>query len=215
MKGVIYPGVFITLEGGEGSGKSVLCQRLARLFKRRALVTREPGGTAVADKIRKILLVPSSEKIAPLTELLLYSAARAQHLQQKIIPALKKGKIVFCDRFTDATVAYQAYGRGLGLSLIQQCNQIATLGLKPDLTFLLDCPPEVGLKRARRRFQRQRGKKEDRLEREKISFHRRVRQGYLKLARAEKKRFQIVDAQQEETVVFKKIVEGLKAYEIL
>ena len=168
---------FITFEGGEGAGKTTQIKYLAECLAPKVVVTREPGGTAVADQIRATLLDPKN-KISPELELLLYEAARRDHVENIIRPALKAGKIVLCDRFTDATIAYQGFARGLSLKLIDNLNTIATGGLKPDLTFLFDLSPKIGLNRATKR-----NPTKDRIESEKIAFHEKVRKGYLTLAR--------------------------------
>jgi dTMP kinase len=157
-------------------------------------LTREPGGCAIADKIRAILLDADHAAMTPLTELLLYAAARNQHLNDTVRPALEAGVIVLCDRFTDATIAYQGYGRGLDLDLIGRLNVLATNGLAPGLTILMDCPVEVGLGRALSRINGTQGAKEERFERESLRFHESVRAGYLALAQGEPDRFAIVDA---------------------
>ena len=144
-------GLFITFEGGEGCGKSTQSLLLYEMLKKkgyRAVHTREPGGTKVSEAVRRIILDPES-RIAPMAELFLYETARVQHIADVILPALKAGKIVVCDRFTDATIAYQGYGRGLDLSIINNLNTIAACGLKPDLTIYIDIPPATGLSRAR------------------------------------------------------------------
>lgn len=193
-------GLFITFEGGEGSGKSTQARLLAEELKKRQIPvvhTREPGGTSIAESVRKVLLNPAS-RIAPLTELLLYEAARAQHLAEVVIPALRAGRTVICERYTDATEAYQGFGRGLDLRAIKTLNAIATDGLSPDLTFLLDVPVKRGLSTARglakrlsRRAARTNGG--DRMERESAAFHGRVRRGYLRLAQGNKRRFRVID----------------------
>ncbi len=185
-------GIFITFEGGEGTGKTTQIKELARVLKKQGipvLVTREPGGTPLADKIRCILLDASNKHIAPEEELFLYELARRDHVSEVIQPALKKGMIVLCDRFTDATMAYQGYGRSLSKKKIEVLNQAATGGLTPDKTFVFDMPVRTGLKRAKDRCGTL-----DRLEQEKVSFHERVRKGYLTLARKEKKRFRVLKA---------------------
>jgi dTMP kinase len=169
-------GIFITLEGTDGVGKTSHCLLLKIWLKKRrikVLLTREPGGGSVSEKIRKILLDPKT-KIEDLTELFLYQAARVEHVEKIIQPALKKGTVVICDRFTDATVAYQGFARGIPLSTIQILNQIATGGLVPDLTLWLDHPPKQALKKARAR-----NKKRDRLENQGFHFQQKVRKGYL------------------------------------
>lgn len=184
---------FITLEGGEGVGKS---SNMAFVVDTLAaagipyIQTREPGGTALAESIRELLLEPRDEPMAELAELLLVFAARAQHLQHKIIPALKAGTWVVCDRFTDATIAYQGAGRGLSVAVIQQLRQLVQAELQPDITLLLDAPIEVGMGRASRRGEL------DRFEREQGDFFQRVRQGYLDQAHAEPERYRVIDASQ-------------------
>ena len=188
--------LFITLEGIEGSGKSTQIRRLADYLNKRGLpvlLTREPGGCVIADAVRAILLDPKNQAMTARTELLLYAAARSQHVEQVILPALAAGTTVLCDRFFDATTAYQGGGRGLDGELIAQLNAIATGGLQPDLTLLLDFPAEEGLSRARHRNQQDNLLDEGRFELEALDFHRRVRQRYLELAQREK-RFRVIDA---------------------
>ena len=187
---------FITLEGGEGSGKTTQIRLLreALLTKEFPVTpTREPGGTPVGQMVRAILLDGEHPPIDPLAELLLYSADRAQHVAEVIQPALADGHVVLCDRFTDATLAYQGYGRRLELATIIQLNLTATRGLLPNLTLLLDCPVETGLGRSKARLQKE-NSREDRFENEEIAFHERVRQGYLELAKANAGRFRVFDA---------------------
>jgi dTMP kinase len=201
-------GLFITFEGIEGSGKTTQIRRLKRYLTERGIpcvVTREPGGSPIGEKIRNILLNPDHGQIAPLTELLLYEAARSQHVEEVIKPLLKKGTVILCDRFSDASLAYQGYGRGIELELIKKLNRLATDRIQPDVTFLLDCPPRVGLRRAIDRNQRGETAKEDRFERESLSFHRRVRKGYLALAKPHPKRVKLIDAGQGEGKVFETI----------
>ncbi len=189
-------GLFITLEGGEGSGKSTQARLLADYVRQQEIPvvhTREPGGTSIAESVRRVLLHPKG-RVAPLTELLLYQAARAQHLAEIVSPALRAGSVVICERFTDATEAYQGYGRGLNLSQIRVLNDIATGCLRPDRTFLLDVPVPKGLSAARglaKRLSRHGAKARggDRMERESSLFHERVRRGYLALARRDPRRF--------------------------
>lgn len=187
---------FITFEGIEGSGKSTQILALGRqleLHGYRVLTTREPGGCPIADAIRAILLDPANRDLRPRAELLLYAAARAQHVEQVIRPALATGTVVLCDRFADATTAYQGGGRKLDAGLVAQLNAIATAGLTPDLTLLLDCPVELGLPRARQRNQQEFLHDEGRFELEDLEFHQRIRTAYLALAAGET-RFRIVDA---------------------
>jgi dTMP kinase len=202
--------MFITFEGTEGSGKSTQVRLLADFFKSVSLdclVTREPGGTEIGKKIRSILLDAMNAKITAFTELLLYEADRAQHVEEIIRPALVNGKIVLCDRFFDATVVYQGYVRGANLDLVDYLHKTILKGLKPDLTFLLDCPVDIGLKRAWKRIANTAGKaKEDRFEQEAVQFHEKIRQGYLRLAKIEPERFYVIDATQEPSVIHDNIV---------
>ncbi len=200
--------LFITFEGVEGSGKTTQIQRLRKYFTRKGIpckVTREPGGCPIGEKIRKILLNPDHQEMVPVTELLLYEAARAQHVKMIIKPFLKKGGIVLCDRFSDATLAYQGYGRRMDLKWIGQLNRLSSQGIGPDITFLLDCPTDMGLERALQRNRILKREREERFEREKIQFHRRVRRGYLAIARKEPRRVKVIDTRDGEDRVFEKI----------
>jgi dTMP kinase len=191
-------GYFITLEGIEGSGKTSQASYMIDLFTSLSLPfisTREPGGTPIAGEIRKILVESHDEQLDGLTELFLYNAARIQHLKELIRPALAQGKIVVCDRYVDATIAYQAYGRGLPLDQVVQINQWATESLMPDLTLLFDCDPKLGLKRSWDRLHHE-SSNEDRFESESLDFHTRVREGYLEIAETNPKRFVVIDARQ-------------------
>jgi len=186
--------LFITLEGMEGAGKTTQIDRLAALLEGRGLtclVTREPGGTPIGQRVRQIVLDSRNDHLLPGAELLLYVADRIQHLDQVIRPALAAGRTVICDRFFDATVAYQGRARGLDLELIYRLHGVLCGGLKPDLTLLLDLPVTTGLARARRRGLDPR---ECRFENEALAFHQRVRQGYLDLASSEPQRFCTIDA---------------------
>lgn len=184
-------GRFITLEGGEGAGKSTNLEWLAERLReagRAVTVSREPGGTELAERIRAVLLQPGPEAMADTTELLLVFAARAQHLAARIRPALARGDWVLCDRFIDATWAYQGAGRGLDGRHIATLEALVLQGLEPDRTLLFDVPPEVGLARAGKRSA------PDRIEREQLDFFVRVRQCYLERAAAEPERFRVLDA---------------------
>lgn len=190
--------MFITFEGIEGCGKSTQIRLLAQALEtagHRVLVTREPGGCPIADQIRAVLLNAENSAMAPLTEVLLYAAARAQHLAELVAPALQSGMTVLCDRFSDATRAYQAFGRGLDRAMVEGLNSLACAGIAPSLTLLLDCPVEVGLSRARSRIDASSGPREERFELESLNFHQRVRDGYLTLAAEEPARFCLIDAQ--------------------
>ncbi len=189
--------LFINFEGGEGSGKSFQARALYRRLSRLdipALLTHEPGGTPFGERLGRWLKWSEGTDISPMTELLLFNASRAQLVTEVIQPNLKNGKIVICDRYTDSTVAYQSYGRGLDLETVRAINNAATQGLIPDLTVLLDIPIEEGLARKRAR-------KQDRFEQEDISFHKKVREGYLKLAAGDPERWLVVDASQSKAKV--------------
>lgn len=182
---------FITLEGGEGAGKSTCLAFIRDFLAQRGLplvVTREPGGTPLAEEIRQLLLARREEQVAPNAELLLMFAARAQHLQQVILPALSRGDWVLCDRFTDATYAYQGYGRHQPMQTIRDLERLVQGDLQPGLTLLLDLPVQEGLARAAARAEK------DRFESEQDAFFERVRQGYRDRAAAEPARFRVIDA---------------------
>lgn len=194
-------GCFITFEGIEGCGKTTQIRLLAEALVssgRRVTLTREPGGCPIADKIRAILLDAENSGMTPLAELLLYAAARAQHIADVVAPALERGDIVLCDRFTDATLAYQGFGRNLDLAVINRLNDLAAASWRPQLTILLDCPVATGLGRAIARIEAVGTAKsgqplEERFEKESLDFHERVRNGYLSLAAADPERFIIID----------------------
>lgn len=198
---------FIVFEGPEGAGKTTQIKRLVNRLSQSnisPIVTREPGGTPAADAIRSVILDPSLE-INPLTEFLLYSASRAQHVDEVIKPALDAGRTIVCDRFFGASIAYQGYGRGLELSFINELSTRVTQDLKPDLVLLLDIDPELGLKRIAERGQK------DRLELADISFHRRVREGFLSQA-MEDSTWRVLNANQNEDRVAELIWEAVKSY---
>jgi len=198
--------MFITFEGIEGSGKSTQLRLVAEKFPS-AVATKEPGGTPVSDRIRAILLDGTSV-IDPIAELLLFAASRRQHVVEVIRPTIERGGIVLCDRFTDATLAYQGFGRLLDLDKLRALNDWATDALRPDLTLIYDLPEEVGLHRARSRNATA-AEDEGRFEAEDLRFHRRVREGYLALAEAEPKRFAVVDADGTIEEVFARTMETL------
>jgi len=205
--------LFITFEGIDGCGKTTQISRFAATLGKRGipiLVTREPGGTEIGQAIRDILLDVDNTNIAPLAELFLYAADRAQHVAEVIKPALGANKWVISDRYLDATIVYQGvvlkdYG-----SLIEVLNREATLDCQPDITFLLDCPAEVGLERIAKRDQQE--KKRDRFERKTLDFHIKIRYGYLALANKHKDRFRIIDGTLAEQRVAKKISEVISPY---
>jgi dTMP kinase len=183
-------GMFITFEGIDGSGKSTQLRLAAAFLRERrvaVLETREPGGTSLGEEVRRLLLDPR-RPVTPMAELLLYAASRAQHVAEVVRPALARGEVVLCDRFADATVAYQGGGRGLPHDLLAAVNHVATGGLRPDLTFLFDVGPSVGRSR-----QAERGRAPDRLEEEAEAFQRRVRTAYLEIARGDPERVVVLD----------------------
>lgn len=203
-------GRFITLEGIEGAGKSTIAQIARDWLSARGisvLVTREPGGTLLAERVREIVLQRDSEHISPLTETLLMFAARGIHLENLIRPALARGDWIICDRFTDATRAYQAGGRGVDPALIEQLATALHGDLAPDCTLLLDLPVRLGLERARRR-----GAEEDRFEQEREQFFERVRYAYLALARREPHRVHVVDAGQSLQSVQAQVIAVLEGF---
>lgn len=199
--------MFITFEGIEGSGKTTQLRRLAERMPD-VVVTKEPGGTPTADRIRSILL-ESSSTLDPVAEVLLFAASRRQNVVEVIKPALEAGRVVLCDRYTDATLAYQGFGRGLDLDRLRWLNDWATRSLPPDLTLLFDLPEQTGLSRARRRNDSA-PTDEGRFESEDLRFHRRVREGYLALAAAEPRRYAVIDAAGTEDEVFQRMIEVLR-----
>jgi dTMP kinase len=193
-------GYFITFEGVEGCGKTTQIRLLAERLRAHGFntkLTREPGGCGIADKIRAILLDADNRDMSPMTELMLYAAARAQHVSDIIVPALNVGNVVLCDRFSDATVAYQSFGRGIDRGVIDTLNSHACQGVTPNLTILIDCDPSVGLARARQRIDSSSGPREERFELEEIAFHRRVCEGYRQLAAEQSHRFVIIEGSDE------------------
>jgi dTMP kinase len=204
--------LFITFEGIEGCGKSTQAKRLVNHLRELAVplvFTLEPGGTTVGQKIRRILLDSRNQHLSPLAELLLYAADRAQHVEEVIKPALEQDKWVLCDRFFDATTVYQGYARGLDMKLIVTLNEKASPGIRPDITFLIDCAVEVGLERALKRNKIQLQEGQDRFEREKKDFHEAVREGYLTVAMEDRERFVVVDGtlkeDELEEIIFKHV----------
>ena len=225
LEGSIMRGVFIVFEGIDGSGKTtqinILYEKLLRHGKNKSvnsdkiLLTREPGGTSTSELIRSILLNPANDKLCARTEALLYAAARAQHVEEKIKPALSLGKIVICDRFVDSTIAYQGYGRGQDLDFLQGLNQLATDGLKPDLTILMDLPVHAALDRLNNR--QGSGIKKDRLESEHASFYEKIREGYLQISGINiggsgvcSSNYLVVDAGQELDIINWEIISALE-----
>jgi dTMP kinase len=204
-----HKGRFVSVEGIEGVGKSTNIEFIRNLIetnKHEVIVTREPGGTELGEEIRSLLLGHREDNMSDITELLLMFAARAEHLHKVIIPSLSDGKWVVCDRFTDATFAYQGGGRNMDKNLICQLENLVQQGLKPDITILLDLPVEIGLERAGQRSA------PDRFESEKIDFFHRVRDAYLELAQQEPQRFHVIDASQALADVQQDIKNSLTPY---
>lgn len=200
-------GYFISVEGGDGSGKSTQMQRIEAYLTemgQEVLLTREPGGTPMAEKIREMILDPANRDLTGRAEMLLYAAARAQHVEEKILPALRAGKTVLSDRFTDSSIAYQGFGRGLG-DMVAEGNRIATDGLEPDLTIFLNITPAAGMARKNR----QDGHVLDRLEQEQAAFHEAVYAGYLALAKENSGRIANIDADRPAEAVFADIRKAL------
>jgi dTMP kinase len=204
-------GIFITLEGVEGSGKTTQAALVADALRKegcRVTLTHEPGGTRAGEAIRAIFLDPAvSLDVA--AELLLVLADRAQHVREKLKPALAAGEIVISDRYSDSTVAYQGYGRGFDLKLLGELNRLASDGIRPDLTIVLDCPVETGLERTRARVH---GgvRAPDRFEGEQVEFHRRVREGFLEIARSEPARVMVLDSTQPKPTVTSAILDAVR-----
>lgn len=205
--------MLITFEGIEGSGKTTQIKHVARFLKKigkASIITREPGGTNIGIQIRTILLDSRNKNIDPISELLLYVADRVQHAREVIIPGLASGKLVLCDRFFDATLVYQGFARGLDIVLIRKLHHMMLDNLTPDVTILLDLPPEIGLSRAWKQInQKIRSGSETRFEEERLLFHEKVRSGYLKLAQAEPDRFSIIGAALGEEQVREDILKTL------
>jgi dTMP kinase len=207
---------FIAFEGIEGCGKTTQLRMAGEYLTAQGfscLTTDEPGGTPLGKRIREMLLNIGPYAISPRTELLLFVAARVQHVQEVILPALEQGKWVLCDRFIDATLAYQGFGRGLDRTVIEDLHDFSSASLTPALTILLDMPMEEGLGRALARIARLQGvNREDRFEREDMAFHQRVREGYLALAAEHPERYRIIDGAREIALVHKDVCRELLAF---
>lgn len=204
-----YPGLFISLEGGEGAGKStsiVLLQRELEAKGYKVLVTREPGGIRIAERIREVILNTEYTEMDPHTEALLYAAARRQHLVEKVIPALENGVIVISDRFVDSSLAYQGYARGLGIDAVWKINQFAVQTVMPDVTYWLDIAPDVGL----RRIEANQLREVNRLDQEALSFHYKVQEGYQIIAQHHPDRIVRIDAAQAPEAIVLHMMENLQ-----
>jgi dTMP kinase len=203
-------GILITFEGIDYSGKTTQAKKLFNYLRRKrykVMFLREPGGEKVSESIRQVLLSSRNVGMSPLSELLLYMASRAQLVSKVILPALKQGKIVICDRFYDSSLAYQGYGRGLDKKMIEYLNRISVSNTKPDLTILIDIPIKIFVQRMR-----ENDKKKDRIEKEKIDFYRRVREGYLKIAQKEKRRFRIIDGSNKIEEVWEEVKSSIDVF---
>ncbi len=200
--------MFITFEGGEGSGKTTCINRVVETLQKEGkeiVLTREPGGTPISEEIRNVILDKKNTDMDPRTEALLYAASRRQHIVQKILPSLKEGKIVISDRFLDSSLAYQGVARGLGIDEIFKVNQYATEGLEPDVTFFFDIEPEEGLRRISANSERE----VNRLDVEKLSFHHNVRNAFLELAKRYPNRIVVIDASQDKDGVYNSVMKEI------
>ncbi len=192
-------GIFITFEGCEGSGKSTQAKKLYTYLRKndyRCILTHEPGGTKISERIRRILLEKSHSTLSPLTELFLYLASRSQHTEELIIPAIQDGNIVISDRYADSSLAYQGAAREISIETVRKLNAIVTKGCNPEITFLIDIDPNKGLKRLKGR---------DRIENEKVTFHRKVREAYICLSKKELSRIKVIDGTKTKEEIFKEI----------
>lgn len=198
---MVNSGIFITLEGPEGAGKTTIAQRIMENLKQEGypvIYTREPGGVSISEQIRQVLLNKQNTEMDIRTEALLYAAARRQHLVEKVIPALETGTIVLCDRFIDSSLAYQGYARGLGIEEVYKINEFAANGTMPDLTLYFDISPEIGL----RRIQQNKEREVNRLDLETLDFHQKVREGYWQLLERFSERIMKINAEQPIELVF-------------
>ncbi|WP_248929120.1 dTMP kinase [Paenibacillus hamazuiensis] len=202
-------GLFITFEGPDGAGKTTQLKGLAAQLQAQGhevVVTREPGGTAISDQIREVLLSPNNREMVDQAEVLLYAASRAQHVHELILPALEAGKIVLCDRFIDASMAYQAFGLGVDEETVRSINRFASSGLQPRRTYMLDVPVEISLTRLGRRQQTVSGANLDRIELKTAEYHRKVREGFQRIAEQNKDRVVLIDANRPEEEIAKDIL---------
>jgi len=198
------PGIMIVCDGSNGAGKTTVIETVVQHIKaqgRDVVVTREPGGTPIGEKIREVILSPDTPEMCDMTELMLFAAARAQHIKEKILPALAEGKVVVSDRFDSATISFQHYARGLDINLINQLNDLALDGFSPDKTIVLDLDPEIGLQRVHSR-----GEGLDRLEDQELAFLTRARNGYLAQASENPDKFHVVDASMSKELVAEEVL---------
>ncbi|WP_339060711.1 dTMP kinase [Tepidibacillus marianensis] len=208
-------GLFITFEGPDGAGKTTQVNQLAKYIQEQGfdyLATREPGGTEISNKIRQILLNPDHQELRDQTEILLYASSRAQLVHEVILPALNEGKIVLCDRYIDASIAYQAYGLGINRKIVEEINRFASSSLKPDRTYLMDIQPEVGRKRLINRDKTEFGNQLDRIEQKQLEYHERVYKGFMDIAFEEPERVVKVAANDSVEEIFKKIREDFDLF---
>lgn len=202
-------GIFITIEGPDGSGKTTILQMLAENLEKEGyavVATREPGGIDIAEQIRKVILDPENTAMDPRTEALLYAAARRQHLAEKVKPALNAGKVVLCDRFVDSSLAYQGHARGLGIDEVYSINEFAIESMMPAMTLYFDVAPEIGLER----INKNKGREVNRLDMEKLEFHQKVREGYMIIAERFPDRIAQIDASKELAAVYKQAEAKIK-----
>lgn len=203
-------GIFVTFEGPDGAGKSTQIEKMAQYLEERKLpyiLTKEPGGTRISNEIRSLILRPEYREMMNETEVLLYAASRAQHVKERIIPALEAGKIVLCDRFVDASIAYQGYGLGIEIEKIVQINEFATGGLTPDRSYFIDIAPSFARKRL---MQRNGNRPFDRIEQKDIEYHEKVRNGFLRIYETNRERICLLDGHQAIEAIFEAIKEDFE-----
>ena len=204
-------GVFITVEGPEGAGKTTVLARVGEQLEKEGysiVLTREPGGIPIAEQIRQVILNPDHTEMDSRTEALLYAAARRQHLMEKVVPALNKGCIVLCDRFVDSSLAYQGYARGLGIEEVREINRFAIQDTMPELTLFFMIDPEIGLKR----IENHKSREINRLDLEKLNFHQKVYEGYQLLIKNEPDRIKVIDANQSFEEVYQETLQQIRTY---
>jgi dTMP kinase len=206
-------GIFITFEGPDGAGKTTQIKSLAEALERdgyELVVTREPGGTKISDQIRSILLSPDHSEMVDQAEILLYAASRAQHVHEKIIPALKQNKIVLCDRYIDASIAYQAYGLQMDETIVSSISTFASSGIQPFRTYMLDITAEESRRRLKGRAEESQFMHLDRIELKELEYHRRVREGFLRISRTDMQRVLLLDANREAALISREIIKDCK-----